>query len=117
MIQRHPGRDAPPQQGVDQFVVELDALLAYGVVSAAQRNDARPGQGEAVSFGAVLCQEVKVLFISVVVVTRNVSVSALGPGRLEMAVRVPDGFAAAAFGHGSLDLVGRSCESPFKING
>jgi phosphohistidine swiveling domain-containing protein len=52
VVQGDEGRDAEPEALVDHVVVELEALLADRVVGAAERDDARPRDGEAVRVDA-----------------------------------------------------------------
>jgi hypothetical protein len=50
MEQRDHGRDSGIEEIVDEFLVEGNASRVDGVIAPADRNDARPGDREAVAF-------------------------------------------------------------------
>jgi len=98
--QRDHGRDAGVEQVIDELDVEAEARLVNGVVAAAQRDDARPGDGEAVGLGAGLLEELDVLGGAVVGVAGDVAGAGAGDLAGNLAEGVPDG-GAASVGFGS----------------
>ena len=117
VIQGYPWRDAPSEQGINESVVEGDAVLVDRVVAATLRDDPRPRQGESVRLGAVAREKIKVLLVPMVMIAGYVAVGAVGPRGLEMAEGVPDGFPPTVFGDGTLYLVRCCCKSPFEVAG
>lgn len=105
--------DAGGQQGVDQPVVEVEALGVDRAVPA--RDHARPGDGQAVGVGAQPAHEVDVLAPAVVVVAGDVA--GVAARDLARGVRegVPDRRRTAVLRHGSLDLVGRRGRAPQEV--
>lgn len=115
MVQRHPGCDPPSEKPINQPVVECNPSFIEGVISPAKGNDPGPRDGEAVGLGAVSAQQFDVLLKAMVVVASDITVCAFCSCWLQVAVRVPDGFPAAIFCHGSFDLVRRRGKPPFKV--
>jgi hypothetical protein len=54
-------RDAVGEQLVNEIRVPLDALLVHRVVPPTKRDNARPGDGEAVRVDAILLEESNIL--------------------------------------------------------
>lgn len=105
MEQRDHGLDAVRQTFVHEVDVVLQTGLVDGVVAAAQRDDAAPGNAEAVGFGAQRLHERHVVFVAVVGVAGDVAVGAVGNFARDAAEGVPDAVGAAIFVGCAFDLV------------
>jgi hypothetical protein len=97
--------DAGLQQTVDQLVVEGQALGVHRAVAV--RDDARPGDRQAVGVDAQPAHQGDVLAPAVVVVAGHVAVVAAGGLPRGVREGVPDRRRAAVLRHGPLDLVRR----------
>lgn len=113
VVEGHGRGDAGGQQGVDQLVVEVEALGVDRAVAAGDH--ARPGDGQAVGVGAEPAHQADVLAPAVVVVAGDVA--GVAARDLAGGVRegVPDRRRAAVLRHGSLDLVGRRGRAPQEV--
>ena len=115
VIERGEGHDAVGQQFVDQPVVEGQAL---GVGRPAPlREQARPGDREAVGRHAQRLHQRHVLLVEVIVIVGDVGVGAVADLAGQPGKRVPDGGAAAVLLRGALDLIGRCGRSPAEAFG
>ncbi len=95
---------------VDEAVVEVEAL---GVGCAgALREDARPGDGEAVGLEAEGLHESDVFFVAVVVIVGDVAGVAVVGLAGGVGEGVPDGGAAAIFVDCAFDLIGGGGGAP-----
>lgn len=71
--ERYKRLDACSTEVVDKLDIMLHALFVYGVVAAAERDDTRPREREAIRLGARLLQELNVLRGAMVRVARHVA--------------------------------------------
>ena len=110
VVERRDRVDAAGEQPVDEPVVEVQAARLDP--RAAARQDARPGQREAVGADAQPVEQVEVLAPAVVVIAGDQTVGAVGDVTRHRRERVPDRRAAPVLGRGTLDLVGRRRDSP-----
>jgi len=84
------GGDAGLEEVVDELDVVVNALLVDGVVAAAERDQAGPGEGEAVGGGAERLEEVDILLGAVVRVASDGARAAVGDLAGDGAEGVPD---------------------------
>ena len=115
MIERGEGFYAVGQQLVDQPVVERQALRVGQ--SATLREQARPGDREAVGRDAQRLHQRHVLLVEVIVIAGDVAVGAVQNLPGQPAERVPDGGAPTVLLRGALDLIGRRGRSPAEAFG
>jgi len=83
----------------------LQALLVDGVVAAAERNDTRPGEGEAVGLGFCLFQQCNVLGRTMIRITGDIARAAVCNLPRDAAEAVPNGVGSTILVGGTLDLV------------
>lgn len=105
--ERDHGGDAGIEEVVDELDVVIQTLLVDGVVAATERDNARPGDGKAVSLGAGLLQELNVLRNAVVGVAGDITRAAASDLAWDLAERVPDGWPTAVSIRSTLNLVAR----------
>lgn len=103
--QRHERGDSGREQRVDVAHVEGDAGLIQRVRAPAERDHARPGDGEAVCGGARGLQKADILRHAVVGVAGDIAGSAVSCFSRGVREGVPDGGTAAVFFGRTLNLV------------
>jgi hypothetical protein len=103
--ERDEGRDAGLEEVVDKLDIMVEARLVDGVVAAAEGDDARPREGEAVAVDAQLLEQRDVLAGAPVRVARSDARAAVGDLAGDFAEGVPDGRATAIGVDRTLDLV------------
>src|SRR5262245_3382009 len=103
VVERRVRLDAGRQQLVDEAAVEVDALRVRR--AGAVREDARPGDREAIGVRADIAHERHVVRIAMVGVVRDVAVVAVLDQARRVGVPVPDRFAFAVLVPRPLDLV------------
>lgn len=99
------GGDAVVEELIHVFLVEFDALGVEGIVAAAERDDAGPGDGEAVGFGTIGFEECNVFFDAVVGVAGGETGRTIGDLAGDGGEGVPNGGATAVFIGGAFNLV------------
>ena len=118
VVEGAPGVQAAFEHGVDQAVVEGQAGLVHGAKAKTPlRQDARPGDGEAVGVDAQRGDQVEVAVQAVVVVAGDVAVARVGDGAGLLAEAVPDGFALAVGEGRALDLGGGGGDAEDEVGG
>ena len=108
-----PRRDAVFFHGIEEPVVEVEAGLVDLAVGV--RNDAGPGEGEAVVFDAELGHEGEVGVEAVVMVAGDVEVFAVVDAAGLAREVIPDGLGFAVGEGGSLDLGGGGGDAPGEV--
>ena len=111
--QRDKRADAVGEQRVNQAVVKRDAILVDR--ADALRQNARPGEGEAVVFYAQPRHELYVFFDAVIMIAGDIAgVTAVDFAR-PVGKRIPDGRPLAAIKCRAFNLVGRGRRAPNEI--
>src|SRR4029078_7172122 len=110
MIERRERDDIVFQQRVDQAAVEVEPALID--LAASLRQDARPGNREAVGPQTQLLHQRDILAPAVVVVAGQVAGAAVLDTPWRMSKAIPDRLALAVFIPGTFDLVGSGCRAP-----
>ncbi len=105
MEQRHKGNYTFRQQIIDELLVKCYAGGVYGIVSASERNNTRPGDREAVRLGTCEFEECDIFCGAVVRVAGYISRGAIGDLPGDCTEGVPDGGATAICGGGTFNLV------------
>src|SRR5215469_7762134 len=110
VIQRGKRTDVGLMQGVDETLVEVEAL----VVGLARSGglDARPGDGKAAAFHVELAHDADVFPVTMVVVAGDVAGVAILDLTGSMGEAIPDGLAFAIFTPGAFDLIRSSGGAP-----
>jgi hypothetical protein len=90
MEQRNERCDTRREKIIHEFDIELQSLLVYGVIAAAERYDSRPGDGEAVCFGSSEFQQVDIFGGAIVGVACYITGTAVCDLAGRFAERVPD---------------------------
>ena len=113
VVERDVWRDPALQQRVDQARIVVQPGLVHAPV--ALRQDARPGEREAVGVEVELRHQVHVALPAMVMVAGDVAVCAIVDHAGFVAEAVPDGLALAVLGRRPLDLVCRRRRPPREI--
>ena len=115
VVERREGLDAARLQPVDEPIVEIEPLLVDR--PGAFRNDARPGDREAVGLDAEALDQVEILVQPVIVIAGDIAVvTAMDPAR-HVRERVPDRGLAAIGLRRALDLEGGGRHAEDEIAG
>ena len=115
VIQGNHGPDARFQQGIDQLVIEGEALLVYGAVPVG--DNPGPAHGEAVGLDAVLLHQGHILCPAVVAVAGHVAGIAVEDVAGHMGKIIPDIGSLSVFIPGTLALVGGAGYAPQEVLG
>lgn len=115
MIERREGLDVASLQTIDEAIVEIEALFVDR--AGALRNDARPGDGEAVGFDAEAFDQVEVFIEPVIVIAGDIAVVTLIDPARHVGEGIPYGRLAAVGLGRTLDLEGGSCNAEDEIAG
>jgi len=110
VIQAEPGLDSRRQQRVDEAVIECQPRLVG--VTAAVRQDARPGDRKPIGVDAEIAHQRNVLGPTMVMIAGGVAGIAVGDAPDLAAKGVPDAGASTVFTHGAFDLVARCRDAP-----
>lgn len=105
VVQRDEGLDPSVEEVIDEAPIEVKPLLVDGVLASAERDDARPGEREAVRRRADGLEERDVLARTVVRIAGYGATAAVGNLARDRAERVPDRGPAAVLVDGAFDLV------------
>ncbi len=103
VVERDPGGDAVFEKGIDEFVVETDALRIHR--AATLRKNARPRERQAIGPQSKVRHQSHVLAEAVVVIAGDIAGVAAENFTRGVGEGIPDGEALAAFQPGPLDLV------------
>ena len=103
--QRDHGNNAIGVQFIDKRDIVAQPFLIDWIQASAERYHARPGDAEAVCFGAELFEQGHVLLVLTVGVAGYIAAGAVGDFARDPAEGVPDGVSAAAFFRCALYLV------------
>ena len=115
MIEADPRLDAGGQQRIDQAVVEGEARLICR--APAGRQNARPGDREAISPYPEVAHQRDVLREAMVMIARDVAGITVGDAAFLTAERVPDAGPAAVLADRPLDLIARGGNAPHEVVG
>lgn len=99
------GSDASVEEVIDKLSIMVNAGLVDRIVATTERDDARPGEGEAVSLGSKRLQQGNVFLGAVIRVASSDTRGTVGnlPGLV--AKGVPDGWCASILVDGALNLI------------
>lgn len=102
--------DAGLKEVINELDVVVQASLVDGIITTTKGDDAGPGEGKPVGFGAELLQQGDVVGGPVIRVAGDLPVSLnavrpLGNLAVDLTESIPDGRAAAIFVNGTFDLV------------
>ncbi len=115
VVEGEHGLDVLRQEGVDEPVVEGEALLVDSAL--AERHHPRPRDRETVCLEAEAGHQVDVFLHAVVVVAGDITGSAVLDSAGLVGEGIPDGQAAVVFAAGALDLVGGGGSAPLEAVG
>src|SRR5579883_733403 len=115
MIERRIRLDAAREQLVDEPVVKIETLSVRGARTSGK--NARPGDGEAIGFGAQRLHQLAIVLVAVIMIVSDVAIAAIFDGALPMRETVPDRRPPSVFVHGPFDLIGGGRRAPDEAAG
>jgi hypothetical protein len=100
--------DSSCEKVINELDIVVDTSLVDGVVTATQRDDSGPGDGEAVGLSTERLQQLDILSCSVVRITGNCSRGIISDLARNCTERIPDRGSTAILFRGTLNLVSRT---------